>query len=461
MSAFDNLYLQKLKRDCQAFLSALNSFVSQAENLYPKLWRATKNIAVTGLVLLIWKFSSNSLQDIVVYGAAIYAACRLILSKPSHSAWLKPAGLAAIVVFGYIFLTLPFSQTPKLSFKDFAGTLEVFAGAFAVPVIFYNRTRLEAALLHSANAITLTLVYDLIRLFTRLGLQTFSQAHAFQPFILNHSNVACMVAGLAALIYFYFFITRLSSRPKQSLLALAAILSLLFYQYVLASRGPQTALAVTIASIGFLLPGLWKKILWGSAILLLAVLLAGKAEKINPRFTFVSSEQVKGGQTSGTLQAVTGFIHNNLSQRDIVWQHTRELARQRPWFGHGYGKLNFQKIYYKNPPKADFFYPHPHQYWLKLFFEFGIIGLCLHLTAWLMLAGHLFKCIYREQTFKARLWPGTIGLMLLFIHLYGLADYPDNIVNTALVWLFAAALTVAPKFAIDGRVPEDRQEQIN
>ena len=35
------------------------------------------------------------------------------------------------------------------------------------------------------------------------------------------------------------------------------------------------------------------------------------------------------------------------------------------------------------------------------------------------------------RTLDERLLPGVIALMLLFIHIYGLGDYPDNIV---LIW---------------------------
>jgi len=62
-------------------------------------------------------------------------------------------------------------------------------------------------------------------------------------------------------------------------------------------------------------------------------------------------------------------------------------VKERPGFGHGYGKKVFEHVYYaSNPPAAQFHYPHPHEFWLKLLFEFGWTGLVVNAVAWLLLA---------------------------------------------------------------------------
>ena len=133
----------------------------------------------------------------------------------------------------------------------------------------------------------------------------------------------------------------------------------------------------------------------------------------------------------------------NFSERDKVWTHTWDLTQQRPWLGYGYGKRNFEVVYYStHPPKSRFHYPHPHQFWLKLLFEFGWPGLVLHLTAWLILGISLWRCVFAQPTFTDRLLPGTVGLIFYFIHLYGLGDYPDNIVLVAQFWLIPVALVL-------------------
>ena len=58
------------------------------------------------------------------------------------------------------------------------------------------------------------------------------------------------------------------------------------------------------------------------------------------------------------------------------------------------------------------------------------------------------------KDYRNRIWtwtndqiclPGTVGLIFCFIHLYGLGDYPDNIVLVAQFWLIPVALVLMKK----------------
>ncbi len=372
----------------------------------------------TGIGMIIWVFSSSFVQDALIFGAGAFA---LFHAGRGAGAWRQPAGIAFIVVLVHFLLALPCSTHPHLSAQDFTRLLEVLAGMFAIPVIFYTRPRIQAALFYSAAAIALTLGYDILRLAGRLGPDLLAKAHAYQPFILNHSIVAGMMAGAATLVLFYFFwIWRRRRWP--ALACLLGILICLAYQLIIASRGPQIAFALTVACSGFLLPGWRRKLLWLAAMTLAAGLVLTQAQHINLRFA-----EKKAMQT--------------FNARDVVWKHTWKLSQDRPWFGYGYGKRAFASVYYaSHPPKSQFTYPHCHQFWLKLLFEFGWTGLLLHLAAWLILAVSLLRHIYSRPTFEERLLPGTIGLLLLFIHLFGLGDFPDNIVQAAQYWLVPLAL---------------------
>ncbi|NLB55081.1 MAG: hypothetical protein GX811_04835, partial [Lentisphaerae bacterium] len=98
--------------------------------------------------------------------------------------------------------------------------------------------------------------------------------------------------------------------------------------------------------------------------------------------------------------------------------------------------------YSSNPPEATFEFPHTHQFWLKLFFEYGWTGLILHATAWLLLAIRLLIHTFRLQTINDRILPLLIGGLLLFVTIYGMGDYPDNIVLQMQFWLIPIALVV-------------------
>ena len=397
----------------------LNYLADRWRNLPP----AARFAAASAVALLVWTFSSKALQDILVFGAFLFALTRAGLGA---GAWKQPAGIAFIVVVLHLVLSLPFSEHPRLSLRDFSGYLEVLAGAFAIPVLFNTREKIAAALFYSAVAVALTLGYDLARLACCLGPALLARGHIFTPFILNHANVASMMAGAAIFVFFYFgWIWRRRLWPVAG--CLLGILICLAHMVIMASRGPQIAFALAVGGAGFLIPSRGGKLLWFLIVALAAGALIMNIEHVNPRFLEKKSM-------------------SNFNERDKVWQHTWDLSRQHPWFGYGYGKRNFEAIYYANhPPKSRFYYPHPHQFWLKLLFEFGWTGLALHLAAWLILGISLARYVWRQPTFDERLLPGTVGFIFCFIHLYGLGDYPDNIVLMAQFWLIPVALVLMKK----------------
>ena len=401
---------------------------------------------VTGII--VWKLSATVVQDILVYGAFLFALNRVFrlrqgfplredtlagqIGGPSGdiAVWKQPAGIAFVVILIHMILSLPFSMHPAFSLRDFSGMLKIIAGVFAIPVIFNTRAKIEAALFYSATAITCVLGYDLIRLTICLGPNLLAQAHIFRPFIFNHSNVASMMAGASALVFFYFF-WKSRYRIWPSMGCLFGMLFCLVYLVILASRGPQIAFALTCVGAVFLIPGRGIKLLGFLIIVLAGFVLFVNIEHVNPRFL--------------EKRSMTNF-----SERDKVWTHTWDLAQQRPWLGYGYGKRNFEVVYYSTqPPKSIFHYPHPHQFWLKLLFEFGWPGLILHLMAWIILALGLWRCVFAQPTFTDRLLPGTVGLIFCFIHLYGLGDYPDNIVLMAQFWLIPVALVLMKNRTMD------------
>jgi len=420
----------------------------------------------TATGIIVWKLSATVVQDILVYGAFLFA---LAHAHRGARAWKQPAGIAFVAILLYMACALPFSTHPALSLRDFSGLFKIIAGAFAIPVIFNTRAKIEAALFYSAAAITCVLGYDLIRLTVCLGPNLLAQAHIFKPFILNHSNVASMMAGASIFVFFqhgFHAIAERTCRPSSGVRSdpssvacppkrsgeggsvfsgpssvirrpssifsglpsvsgcLLGILVGLAYLVILASRGPQIAFALTCVGALSLVPGRGIKLLGFLVVLLAGLALFVNIEHVNPRFLEKKSM-------------------TNFSERVTVWRHTWDLARQRPWVGYGYGKRNFEAVYYStHPPKSIFHYPHPHQFWLKLLFEFGWPGLILNFIAWLILAHGLWRCVFAQPTFTDRLLPGTVGLVFCFIHLYGLGDYPDNIVLMAQFWLIPVALAL-------------------
>ena len=380
---------------------------------------------LTAVGVLVWKFQSKGLFDALVWLAFLYA---LWHARDGIGHWRNAAGFAFAGILVFTLATLPLSVSPMDSLRDLVRMAVDLAAVFVIAVLFHTRRRIAAALLYSAAALTLLLGFDLARLAWRLRGDLLTRAHAFEPFILNHSNVASMMAGAAFIVLAYFAWTS-RRRPWRLALCLLGMAVNLVYQVVVASRGPQVAFATAMVLSGaVVLPGWRRKLAWIAAAAAVVIALATNVDRINPRF--LDKVSMRG-----------------LRDRDKVWAHTWELSRQRPLLGYGYGKRVFHQVYRStNPPESPFDFPHAHEYWLFTLFQHGWIGVSLYATAWLLLTLRLLRSMARlRDDADARLLAGTILILLLFIHVYGLADWPDNVVLLMLWWLIPAALVVTAR----------------
>lgn len=376
----------------------------------------------TFLAVLLWKWHVHMPHLLVVAGLVV---CALRKRPQGSPVWRCPAGLVFLVLVAFMLITIPLSRAPVLSLRTLGPLVPVLAGAFAIPVVFDTRQRVRDALVASAAAITLIVAADLVRLACLLKASLAAQARWIHPYVLNHPNVASLLAAAAAL-----FMVCAAWENRRRPLALAgcclAVILNIAYLYVMASRGPQIAFAVAVCAIGILLPGRNLRVAWFGILAVAAVLMGANMEDVNRRFTQPDA--------------------SSFNERTAVWSHTWKLAQQRPVLGHGYGKMVFEKVYYSSDPPASLHrFPHAHQYWIKVLFESGWIGVALHAVAWGLLAARLLAAIFRHRSFTDRLWPGVVAVVLLMMHVYGAGDTPDEVARIALAWLIPVALVLTQK----------------
>jgi len=389
--------------------------------LYAKPWSGVLRFcAFTVLAVVIWKLQSKAIQDAIVWIAFLVALWR---AKTGIQVWKNAAGRAVSVVFLYMAATIPFGAYPGLALNDLAGMSDDFAAVFAISILFNNHRRVESALFYSASAFTFILGYDLIRMAYHLRGELFRKAHFFEPFILNHSNVAAMVAGAGACIMAYFAWKWRGNRSRL-IFALVGLGIDLAYLVIVQSRGPQMAFAGAVVLTGLFFLRDWRrKVIWAVAAGLLGAI---GFFSLNPSFQ------------DNNMRGMTG--------RDKVWMHTWHLAKERPLMGYGYGKDTFHKVFHDkatNPPDSQFDFKHGHQYWLFNFFQHGWIGLALIASAWLLVFLRLWRRMARAGADIAeRMLPAAVFFVLVFIHLYGLGDWPDNLAQLMLWWLIPVALVI-------------------
>lgn len=361
-------------------------------------------------------FSSTGLHDLLVWGLVAWA---LVQARGRLLApWSRWYSACFALHLGAVVALTALAENPAGVWRDLAKTATPVALGVALPVLLPTSRRLSRMLYSLAWVVVAVAVSDLVRLGLALGKSLWRQARFHEPYLLNHPNVASMMAGIALLVFLVPLFMR--TAPWRSLAwRLPAVALLGAYLLVMASRGPQLAFGIALVLCVFLLPG-WKAKLCGIVVMAaLAILVVANIETLNPRFAEKTSMK-------------------NFSERTIVWRHTWELARERWLVGYGYGKKTFEQVYYsRNPPPSRFTYPHCHHYWLAQFFHTGLVGTLLLALAWGLLGAGLVRMLWTGCPACPGLRPlaGTVLMAVVFIHAYGLGDFPDSVVLDVLLWL--------------------------
>lgn len=391
----------------------------RVESAYTRFSPSVRGLLAVVLAMGVWTAPSH----LAHFLAAVCLFVAALIRRPRGSpVWRNAAGIAFVVFVAYLLLGLPFSASPLLSLRSFVKFLPALAIAFAIPVLFDDRRKIESAVLTSAAAITVVLGLDLARLYDSLGRQLVDMARFTRPYVLNHPNVASVLAAAAALAL-GTLAWRRPVRGAAFWLCLAGAGVNLLYLVALASRGPQLAFAVAAASFGAFFPDRRRRMAWLVGLGALALIAGLNLERINPRFAEPD---------------VATF-----NERDVVWSHTWKLARERPVFGHGFGKKVFREIYYgSQPPAAGFDFPHCHSYWLMVLFECGWVGVAINAGAWALLIARLWRTTRNLPTMRDRLLPGAALMLSALVLVYGVPDYPDHLVRNLEIWLVPLALVL-------------------
>jgi O-antigen ligase len=387
----------------------------------PEVPATVRFLLYTAIGILGWNYRSAAIHDLLLVGAFVYA---LVRNPRGFRIWLRPAGVAFLFAGAMILVRLPAAGVAGESAGELLKYADIVLATLALPALMPTRKKIEAALFYSAWAVTAVLAYDLVRMVVTLKHRVFELGHGLEPFAFGHSNLSAVMGGAACLVLLAFAAI-LWQRRLVAVSCLGGVLICLGHSVCIASRGPQMALVGTFGMAAIVLPMGWRrKGLVGLLMFLAVAALAVNAPLINPRFA--------------ELESLRRF-----AWRDIVWGHTLTLIRQQPWVGYGWGKAVFEAVYHgSSPPFSWFHYHHAHQYMLQVTFATGLIGLLLHRVGWAALLGKLLLVLVRTSNMSQRLLPALVLLLIGYVHIYGLADWPAGIVGVMLTGLIPIALVV-------------------
>jgi putative inorganic carbon (HCO3(-)) transporter len=122
-------------------------------------------------------------------------------------------------------------------------------------------------------------------------------------------------------------------------------------------------------------------------------------------------------------RVLSTFESGNQTTRIYFLKETPKLVLKQ--FVLGYGPDSFRKVFYEHypdfPEQGHF---HPHNMYLHILFELGILGLLTFLVLFYKILEWLIKAYYLSQEkFVKSLTLGTIGSVIVFL-VYGFVDEP-------------------------------------
>ncbi len=387
----------------------------------PELPASVRFLLYTAIGILVWNYRSAAIHDLFLVGTFVYA---LIRNPRGFLIWLRPGGVAFLMAGIMILVRLPAAGVAGESGRELLKYADIVLAALALPALMPTRKKIEAALFYTAWAVTAILGYDLARMVAALKHQVLDLGHELEPFAFGHSNLSAMMGGAACLVLLSFA-RMLWARRMAAVGCLVGAAICLAHSVCIASRGPQVALLGSFGLAAVVLPVGWRrKVTVGLLMILALAALAANAPLINPRFADWES-----------VRTFTG--------RDVVWSHSLALIKQQPWIGYGWGRAVFEEVYHgSSPPFSVFHYHHAHQYILQIAFSTGSIGVGLHVFGWATLVVQLLLVLGRSQNMSQRLLPGLVLLLIGYVHIYGLADWPAGVAGVMLTGLVPIGLVV-------------------
>jgi len=168
------------------------------------------------------------------------------------------------------------------------------------------------------------------------------------------------------------------------------------------------------------------KILIGSVIL--GILVTGVVIGIN-EIRFSNKFQVQSFVKKAALESREGKA--SVSERSQFFGASFKLIKEKPWLGHG--PYSFKYVYPRYQQEMLSLSDHPHNLFLKIAVERGLIALSFFLIFGLMVLWRAVEII-RRKTGKERLIVGFILSSLIAITAHSMIDFNLNFLANSLIW---------------------------
>jgi O-antigen ligase len=220
---------------------------------------------------------------------------------------------------------------------------------------------------------------------------------------------------------------------RTSVRLVLGLVLLIAYVLVVISGIRAALLAVTLVTFIQLLPLIWKY--KRQALLLVTVLViagsiffAPRIDKLTERYSTIFSASTYQSQEQG---------YSSFYERRSIWKGALDMIKERPLLGYGLGWQKFYDVAHNegfferwqqsdkliDRTVANYFKPlekgqaNPHNVWVQILFETGILGLLAYISMLTILLYRAFKSLKRaSQSAVTRCFgSGALAYMLSYL----------------------------------------------
>ncbi len=389
-----------------------------------RMWLVRAGLLMA-LALALVLHPSSAVRDVVVWSSFLF----VLIHDRKDIFSRKPDALSlAILIYGVLVAaSVAYSVHRRWSFREAEKFFVVLAMVFAAWRLFRNRSFLFGFLQLLVFASLIVCIYDVVIYLRGLGEEwQWGERWVFGPYH-GHPNTASAILMLLLPIAAYL----LSASRNVWLKAVHGcfIALSLFLMYVTASRTAQLSLAGMVLCGAAVVRPRKRKVLSLVVVGSLFALVYLNLRLLNPRFL------------DETAKTLTFRVEN--------WQNVGKLVSEKPVFGYGFGKKNYQAVYHSRFRGSPIPYEHAHSILLQTAFETGAVGL---LTIFWLWAATILRLLRGYAASRGPLagFHASVLTSFLGVSIYCLAEVPDGLLRS-LLWLL-----IAISGAITGQVKDSR-----
>jgi len=143
------------------------------------------------------------------------------------------------------------------------------------------------------------------------------------------------------------------------------------------------------------------------------------------------------GSLEKHTEGIVEFDQGSTKDRLELWSRTIQLIKEKPLFGHGLSDWKIEMLKYGNQGLVsednNTFYQRPHNDFLWIMSETGIIGILLYVAVFIIALVYIVRIMRNCRTYEDFLFYNLILIVFIGLFVYSFFSFPKERIETLIV----------------------------